>query len=320
MSINVAESQQVSFAPNSVVSQSNEIVRGKLSLSSLNERRIFYSVLSGVNPLVPVLKGATDAEIEEYYRQNPSETLFTFPISDFINHWKITSESIYGEIAKACGTLPDQKIHRAYVDKNGKLVHRSMNAFEYTEYSDHHIAVRLTPSFMPYVINLSDRLLGYTKTPIEYCVGFRSDYSFKLLDLLLQRADFGVLILDIDDLREIFDVKDKYEKFYHLSKNVLDIAIRDILGISCEKAEIKYEPIKKGRKIVSVKFEFKFPEYAKKREVNRAKVRTLNAKKKEESESATATFVVEESGGIAKPSPRALEMIEAAKRLAGGAG
>lgn len=322
--VDMDNSTVVTFANNALVTQSNELIRGKISLSSLNEKRIFYSVLSAVNPLVPELVGASDAEIEDYYRKNPTETLFTFPISQFIKFWRIKSAtSIYGDIDKACQNLPRQQISRAITDDAGKITGwRTMNAFEYAEYTNAHVAVRFTPSFMPYLINLAGRLNGYTNTPLVYAVSFKRNYSFKLLELLLQRADIGHLELDIDTLKELFDTVGKYDKFYHFSKNVLEPAVKEILAIECEEAEVTFEPIRKqvnsGRpSVVSVRFEFSFPEFTQQKSRNRAK--TQGRKESEQrtqaqgAPAASQTVVYPEYSG---PSPRAKQMAEEAARYA----
>lgn len=312
---NMDKSQVVSFAPGSLVSQSNELIRGQIALSSLNEKRLFYSVLSAVNPLVPDLVGANEETIEEFYRQHPDETLFSFPIAEFIAHWQISSESIYEEIDKACSSLTGARLYRAIVDGKGRYTQRRMNAFEFAEYSDAHVAVRITPSFMPYLINLSERMMGYTNIPLQYAVGFRSGYSFKLLELLLQRADFGLLEMSIEDVREVFAVNDKYEKFYHLSKNVFDIAIKEIVAIEGETATVTYEPVKVGRKITAVRFFFEFPAYSKRKAANKYRNKSLSRESTPVSDEKKTVSKPVSDSAVACLSPRAREMIEIAEKL-----
>lgn len=320
--VDMDNSTVVTFANNALVTQGNELIRGKISLSSLNEKRIFYSVLSAVNPLVPELEGATDTEIEDYYRRNPSETLFTFPIANFVKFWRLNSKTIYSEIEKTCQNLPRQQISRAVVDESGKIDGwRVMNAFEYAEYTNAHVAVRFTPSFMPYLINLAGRLLGYTNTPLIYAVAFKKSYSFKLLELLLQRADIGYLELGIDTIKELFDVTGKYDKFYHFSKYVLEPAVKEIMNIECESASVSFEPIRKqisgGRaSVVGVRFEFLFPEFIRQKSMNRAKAQGLRAKQDgSQSMPMVQEVVYPEYQG---PSKRALELIEESRRYLEG--
>ncbi len=306
----------VTFANNTLVTQSNELIRGKISLSSLNEMRIFYSILSAVNPLVPELVGASDVEIENYYRKNPIDTLFTFPISQFIKFWCIKSASnIYANIDKACQNLPRQQISRAITDDAGKITGwRTMNAFEYAEYTNAHVAVRFTPSFMPYLINLAGRFYGYTNTPLVYAVAFKRNYSFKLLELLLQKADIGYLELDIDTLKELFDTVGKYSKFHHFSKNVLEPAVKEILAIECESASVSFEPIRKQIKrgqasVIGVRFEFAFPEFIQQKNRNRAKTQ-IRKDVEQRKESAPDVAQPEYTG----PSPRVKQMVDEVER------
>ena len=136
----------------------------------------------------------------------------------------------------------------------------------------------------------------------------------------MQRADIGHLELDIDTLKELYDTVGKYDKFYHFSKNVLEPAVKEILAIECEEAEVTFEPIRKqvnsGRpSVVSVRFEFSFPEFTQQKSRNRAK--TQGRKEAEQrtqgAPAASQTVVYPEYSG---PSPRAKQMAEEAARYA----
>lgn len=308
--MNQGKASVVLFNEKNVVTQSNQLVEGNLTGRSINLNRLLYSVLSNINPNVPELLDATDQDVEEYYRYKaPDSCFFKIPVAQFLSFWRMDRQSFYSEIKDHCKALRKLEIDTTYINNRGLLKHRFINVIEDAAYDSEltdGIEMRLTPSVMPFMLNLHKRVMGYTKTPLVYLVYLNSLYSWKLLEILLQKSDMGELKIDIGTLRELFDCTDKYPKFYHFSKNVLEVAKKQIEAIEGEKAKINFVVNKKGRNIQSVTFTFSFPVFQEKKRLNKLKSATIPECKKE----LTGNDIIPiPQLAIQGPSKRMLEMM-----------
>ncbi|TNI42204.1 hypothetical protein CF130_16775 [Aeromonas dhakensis] len=258
----------------SSVSRSNELIRGQLTVTTLHQKRLIYSVMSAINPCVDVLDGATDQQVEYYYRQNFDETLFTFDYREYMAFWGLTSHAMTKEISKACKQVIDIKLY-SYLMDDGTV--RDLNAIELAEHKGNKIILRLTPSIMPYMINLHRRLMGYTSIPLIYMVDFQSRYSFKLMEVLLSYYSRGNKTVEIDlaELRKTFDCEGKHKLYADFKRRVIDIAVEEIEKIATEKAKIVVEEVRsatggRGRpSVTALRFRFDFPNYRAAREASK---------------------------------------------------
>lgn len=255
-----------------VLKKSNQLISTKISVESVNQQRLIYTSMALVNSDVPELVGLSDDEITYYYRKNFEKLEFRFCFSDFCSLWGINHKevhrSIQSEVDKATLHMTDLKLS-ALTDKGAKHINAVEEAGFDTELSE--VWVRFTASFMPYMINLHKRMMGYTTIPIQYMSDFRSRYSFKLLEMLLQEASKGKndLEIKVSDLRVIFDCENKYSDYRDFRKRTVDVAIDDISDIAIDDVKVKIEEIRarskgKGKKPVdSIRFIFDFPNYIK---------------------------------------------------------
>jgi plasmid replication initiation protein len=83
----------------------------------------------------------------------------------------------------------------------------------------------------------------------------QSIYSIRLYELLMQFSKTGTRMINISDIRELFDLGDKYPQFRDLRKRVIDPAVKELNQRS--DLDIQYETLTSGRKVVSVIFLFK---------------------------------------------------------------
>lgn len=258
----------------SSVSRSNELVQGQLAISTLHQKRLIYSVMSAINPCVDTLDGATDDQIEEYYRKNFDETLFTFDYHEYVEFWKLSSHSIAKDIKEACEDVVKVRVY-SYLRDDGST--DNINALEYSSYKDGKIILRLTPRIMPFMVNLHRRLMGYTSIPLIYMIDFQSRYSFKMLEILLSYYSRGSKTAEIDiaELRTLFDCEDKHKLYGDFKRRVIDIAVEEIGKIATEKAKVLVEEVRaatggRGRpSVTALRFRFDFPNYRAAREASK---------------------------------------------------
>ena len=87
---------------------------------------------------------------------------------------------------------------------------------------------------------------------IEYPINFKSLYSKRIYYMLKSFEDTGWRIDKIDDLKYKLGCPESYKNYAIFKQKVLDMAFKEINKSGDIK--FKYEPIKKGRKVISIKF------------------------------------------------------------------
>lgn len=277
----------------SSVSRSNELVRAKLTISTLHQKRLLYSVMSAINPCVDVLDGGTDEQIVRHYEIHPDERIFCFNFREYTNFWqlgkrrKIRDKQLSSDEIEVGGEgnkglakemeLACEQVVKATLNAvvNGKP--RVVNAIEYAEYSGEQISLKLTATIMPYMVNLHQRMMGYTSIPLLYMVDFKSQYSFKLLEVLLSYYSRGSRSaeIEISTLRGIFDCEKKHSLYGDFKRSVLDVAVKEVQEITADKVKIEYQGVMSGTggrgrpRVIAVRFDFDFPNYRAAREASK---------------------------------------------------
>ena len=87
---------------------------------------------------------------------------------------------------------------------------------------------------------------------IEYPINFKSLYSKRIYYMLKSFEDTGWRIDKIDDLKYKLGCPKSYKNYAIFKQKVLDMAFKEINDTGDIK--FKYETIKKGRKVISIKF------------------------------------------------------------------
>ncbi|MBU1822997.1 MAG: replication initiation protein, partial [Bacteroidetes bacterium] len=81
----------------------------------------------------------------------------------------------------------------------------------------------------------------------------KSFYSYRLYWLLKQYSTFGERYIDTDDLREMLNIQDKYDRFQDFKVKVINVAMKELRNTDMG---FTYELVKKGKRVVGVKFLF----------------------------------------------------------------
>ena len=92
----------------------------------------------------------------------------------------------------------------------------------------------------------------YTQYRIGQVAGLKSTYSIRLFELLIQFKKLGDRTISLKKFREWFRIEKKYKRYADINKWVIKPAV-DELNVKTA-LNVKYESIKKGRKVISVYF------------------------------------------------------------------
>ena len=241
------------------INKSREL--GVLLDSSLMKRRILYSCMALMNPVVPEFENMKPAEIEAVLRKQSAETMdslrtFNIDLYDFAEVWNLGGHSVVDNIKRAIGykknSSPEiMKMGFRYVGENGDLEFINVISKCTIKNGLGAISIVLTDSIVPFLINLA----SYSQIPFRATLGFKSNYSFTMLEFLLKRytkgGNYPIETHSIEELHDILltgHIK-SYARWIDFKKNVLDMIEKDFKLVDGGGYTIKFTPIfsKKGR-------------------------------------------------------------------------
>lgn len=245
------------------INKSREL--GVLLGSTLMQRRILYSCLSIMNPVVPHLEGMTHQEIREWMFENGKEAwelrTYHIDIEDFAQVWGLTHQKdVVGKLNDAIGYDPTNGTAKImgmcfkHKEKNEKSM-EFINVMSKVKVDRDNgvLTVRFTDDILPYLINLA----SYTTIPLKATVGFKCNYSFGMIEYLLRRytrgSDYPSHNLSLEALHMMLgtDSVKSYKQWSNFKDKVLDSIERDFSLIAGGGYDLKFEPIysknKRGR-------------------------------------------------------------------------
>ena len=159
-----------------------------------------------------------------------------------------SSEHLYRDLKSACDRLFERRIVIKSDSKTTKL-----RWVWKVEYLDNEAIIRLSfsPDVIPYLSDITER---FTKYKVDDVKDFKCIYSLRLYELFAQYQSFGSRELEVEELRRLFDLGDKYKVFAELKRSVIDKAISEINQYS--NLTVTYGERRRSRKVVSLQFAF----------------------------------------------------------------
>ena len=235
------------------INKSREL--GVLLDSTLMQRRILYSCMALMNPIAPEFEDMTPSEIEAVLRKEDADRMdtlrnFNIDLRDFAETWKIGGRSGIEKINAAIGYKKNSspkimKMGFKYVGESGDITFLNVISQCTIKRDLGAIHIKLTDCIVPYLINLA----SYTQLPFKDILGFKSNYSFTMLEHLLKRyvkeARYPVVELTLDRLHAILatgHVK-SYIRWTEFKTSVLDRIEKDFFEIDGGGYNINFEPV-----------------------------------------------------------------------------
>ena len=247
----MAKAQKKNLKPIRLVKKANDLIEARHSLSTW-EMRIFLKIIFLVN--------------EE---ANKGKTNFVIPIRELVKDFHLEnsrqSYQLFREARKALATRSIQIYQQNTETGSWEMVNKSL--FSETAHSvkmnsdntisednDGYIRLQLHDQIKSYLININGSLdKNYTLFDRDYAI----ELPIKILRfyLLLKRfADTGFRYMTVDEIRDVFDLQDKYKSFGNIKQRLIDKAKVELE----EKTDIRfeYEEVKKAgsKAVFAVKF------------------------------------------------------------------
>lgn len=213
-----------------VICKDNSLIEASYKLT-LMEQRIILFILSKLDSRKP----------QYQYDFNVSEFLIFFPDLD--------SSGLYKNLKIAVEKLWNRSVitdHPEYIQK-----FRWVSSICYLK-KEARIIMRFTHEIMPYLFQLEKH---FTKYNLKNISNFKSNYSIRLYELLTQYKSLKERSMDLENLKKILQIENKYSRIESFKTKILHPSIKEIN----EKSDliIDYSTIKKGRVITGLIFSIK---------------------------------------------------------------
>lgn len=247
----MAKNVNKKLKPIRLVKKANDLIEARHSLTTW-EMRIFLKIVFLVN--------------EEAHR---GTTNFVIPIRELIKDFRLEnsrqSYTLFREARKALATRSIQLYQQNKNTDSWEMVNKSLfietahsvkmnEDGTITDDDDGYIRLQLHEHIKPYLLNINGSLdRNYTLFDRNYAIELPNKV-FRFYLLLKRFADTGFRQMTVEELRDVFDLQDKYKNFGSIKQRIINKAQVEL----AEKTDIRfdYQEVKKAgtKTVVAVKF------------------------------------------------------------------
>ena len=215
------------------VFQSNTYTMSKQRFS-LNEKRVMQFIIAKIKP--------TDTEFKRY----------EIPITEIADMANIKGKHMYA-FAK---TLMHEMVTKFILleDKENERI-KAFNYFTELEYQSGTLTVELNRNIHQLFLQLIQNKEAFTAYELAEFMTLSSTHAQRIYELLKQysKSKQRERIIELEELRDLLDIKDKYPRYGNFKTRVLEYVHKHVEENTALR--YKWEGItKRGRKVVAIKF------------------------------------------------------------------
>ena len=240
---------------NQLIVKSNRLIEASYCLT-LNEQRIILLAISRVR---------RDRELQ-------LDDVFEVHASDLVSYFGVDPKTSYSELIDVSKTLFNRHVTLENPYPNDPRVKTLLTRWVSSiAYLPEHgcIRLRFSQDVLPFLSLLETQ---FTRYKLEVVGKMTSIYAVRLYELLIQWGSVGKREIEIEWLKQRFQIEDKYPAIKDLKKYVIDIAVAQINQHS--DMIVTYTQRKTGRVVSHLIFAFEL-----KKSVAPKKTKSLKAKK-----------------------------------------
>ena len=225
--------------------KTNEIVKANAPVEasyrlSVSEQRIILACIAQVRRDQPL----TD------------ELMYTVTATQYAEFVGTGSNNAYQELEKAAIRLKRREVYLGD-EPNGKGRKRKVMVTNWVQTIVYHadegrVELRFNKDMVPY---LSQLTVQFTRYALSDVARMTSSHAIRLYELMAQWQNQGIWEISLSWLQECLGLKGQYPAFQDFKRRVIRPAVKQINTLSPLKAA--WQPIKTGRKITALRFEFK---------------------------------------------------------------
>jgi plasmid replication initiation protein len=235
-------------AGNRWITMSNALTRAGHGLT-LAEKRIVFIAVSKIDSRKPL---------------PPDAPLYVSKITaaEYAELAECEMQTAYEALKDATKTLYNRSItffQPAYKRKDSGLVKVQMRWVGEVKYyaGEGWVELYWWPNLLPHLTGLRKQFTSYQ---LKQASALRSGYSWKLMELLMRFESTGWAEYDIEDFSVSMDATEKQrENFNNIKRRIIEPAVKELQ----EKGGwlIQWKPIKAGRKVNAIRFDFTCPQH-----------------------------------------------------------
>lgn len=184
--------------------------------------------------------------------RNIEQSKVTLYAKDYAQHFGISEKIAYRDLLNASKRLYDRSIILKGEDETTEF--RWIESRTKYHKGEGRISFEFSRRVLPYLFEL-DKRLGYTQYHLLSVSGFNSTYSIRIYELCKKLQGMAKQIVELEEIRRVLQIDDKYKEFKILKRDVLSPAFSEIN----EKSDlfIEVEQLKRGRAIHALHFTIK---------------------------------------------------------------
>lgn len=213
---------------------------------TLAEKRIVVLAVSKIDSARPV---------------NPMQPPKTkISAAEYVEFCGVDSDTAYDQLKSAASNLYNRSItfFEPANKRNGKALKPARHVMRWVGEAIYHegegwVELHWWPALVPSLFGLKQNFTSYQ---LHQASALRSAYSWRLLELLMRFESSGWAEYTIEDFAASMDATAKMrENFNNIKRRIIEPAVKELT----EKDDwlIDWRPIKKGRRVVCLRFEFK---------------------------------------------------------------
>jgi plasmid replication initiation protein len=214
------------------INKSNILIRAKYDLSVVEYRVIHIGIA---------------------YVEDTRNRTVEIPVSDYkkllgLEHFN------YQHLVDVLKKLRERSIVTAKInDKTGELEEGHITGWvDSVRYNSGRVKLTYNEDIWEYIVDLVGE---YKKFNLPLLLKLKSKYSIRIYEILKSYELIGFYNVNIDTLRDMFILGDKYSRFNDFEKYILLPAVAEINELN--DITVSYTPKKSGRKYTSVVFKIK---------------------------------------------------------------
>jgi plasmid replication initiation protein len=199
---------------------------------SLQEQRLIISCLNVIDGRAEVPKNVTICA------------------SQYADNFGLTMKNAHRELYKAAEKLYDRSI--IVKDPKQTTEFRWIQKKILKNQGEGMVTMTFTDEIIGYISQLKTHFTSYK---IHHVSNLKSVYSMRLYELLIQFKNTRERVIRVDDFRNLLGLDDMYSQFKTLKRDVINPAIKELNAKS--NLTIELETLTRGRKVISLIFNFK---------------------------------------------------------------
>lgn len=216
-----------------LVTKSNNLVEARYHFS-IWETRVFTKLVSLIQP--------GDADFKKY-KLHIKDLVQFFGVNDNDAYVKI--KAVPDSLLKKVVTIPYTENGEERLLKTGLIAQATI-----PKKKEGYIELSFHPDLKPYLLQLKRTFLSYD---IRNVLKISSVYSIRIYELLKQYETLGYREFDLQELKIILGVSDKYKLYGHFKSRII-IKAQDDLQQHTD-ISFSFTEIKKGRKVTAILFQ-----------------------------------------------------------------